>query len=270
MNSRNTDNNTQAQELLSQLEELLVRRDRLYKEAGSFLVEYMKEFGELVVANFELKIACIEQKKAIGYCRRRMNRGLPVDLRRMQAELEQEMKLYYVQLQDLVEEADTAKKAQTVDEFRLSRAKKIYRRLAKMLHPDINRRTESEESLQDLWARIVQAYNMSNVDELEDLEVLARKTMEELGEDAYEIDLSGLEERIERVERQINDILTTTPYTYGEMLWDEKAKEEHRWQLQAEHDDYEQYRAMLQRTLTEMAEDGKVEMIWRVEPQKGE
>ena len=259
------ENTTEYNRNLQELEDLLVRSDQMYKEAASNLIEYTREFGDMIVANFELKIACIEQKKAISYCRRRINRGLPIDVTKMQAELEQEMKLYRVQLEELVKETDEAKKAEAVDQYTSSRVKKIYRRLAKLLHPDINKKTQDSEELQDLWTRIVKAYRASNVEELEDLEVLARKAMESLGEDAYEVEYDDLERRIERVERQINEILTTEPYTYGEMLRDEEKKEAHRRQLEDERDDFEQYLAMLTKTIGEILQGGRMEIVLQTE-----
>ncbi|MBQ7557978.1 MAG: hypothetical protein IJT00_07930, partial [Lachnospiraceae bacterium] len=51
-------------------EELLLRRDQLYREAGSYMTAYTREFGDLITSNFELKVECIKQKKTISYCRR--------------------------------------------------------------------------------------------------------------------------------------------------------------------------------------------------------
>ena len=117
-------------------EELLVRRDQLFKEAGSLMTEYTAEFGDLITANFELKVECIKKKKTISYCRRRINRGLSIDTSRMQEEIDREMTLYYDKLKGMQEDSERAKKAKTVSEFRLSMAKKIYRRLAKLIqHP---------------------------------------------------------------------------------------------------------------------------------------
>ena len=250
------------QALLRELAELLVQRDQYNKEAGSNMTGYIQEFGELLIKNFELKISCIEKKKAISYCRRRINRGLPVELKRMKEELEAEMKHYYMQLKEMTDEAEAARTAETIEGWRITLAKKIYRRLAKLLHPDINKRTETDETLKDLWRRIVLAYNASNVEELEDLEVLVRNALEELGETPVETDTKKLETRIERVERQISEIITTEPYTYGEMLRDEEKKQEYRNRLQEEHDDMETYLAELQATLEDIVQGGELTIVW--------
>ena len=193
--------------------ELLVQRDQLQKEAGSYLVSYTIEFGEQICANFELKIQCIKVKKSISYCRRRLNRGLSVDASKMEEEIDHEMKVYYLQLNEMQTDYDHAKEARTVDGVSVMRAKRIYRRLAKLLHPDINEKTEQNDELMNLWNRIVDAYRSTDAQKLEELEVLAKRKLEELGEEGFEKDYSDLEERIERVERQIDNILNTEPYT---------------------------------------------------------
>ena len=198
------------QDLIEELGNLLVRRDRLCKEAETYRILYTQEFGELIVANFELKIECIGKRKAISYCRRRMNRGLAVDVRRMQAELDEEMKLYYVQLHDMIEATEAAKEAKSVDENRSGRE------------------TES------------------------------------LGEEVFLPDGDDLERQIECVECRINDILTTEPYIYGELLRDPEKKEALRARLQEEHDDYEQYLHMLEKTLEEMLGGGEAKPVWNM------
>ncbi|MBQ5952370.1 MAG: hypothetical protein IJL66_09510 [Lachnospiraceae bacterium] len=252
------------EEKLAEYEELLLRRDQLFREAGSYLTSYTKEFGDLLTANFEIRLECIKKKKAISYCRRRMNRGLPVDTAGMQEEIEREMTLYYAQLEELTRETEEAKQAKNVGAFRFEQAKKIYVRLAKKLHPDIYRETSENEDLKDLWNRITAAYHRSDLDELEDLEVLVRRQLESLGADAPKTVPDDLERRIERVEAQINDILTTAPHTYGELLADEVRKEEMKERLREEHAEYEEYLQNLTQALEDMLREGGVKLVWKL------
>ena len=245
-------------------EELLLKRDRLLRESGSLMTAYTQEFGDLITANFELKVECIKKKKTVSYCRRRMNRGLPIDTTRMQSEIDKEMTLYYTQLKEMINDNEKAKNAGTISAYRLYRAKKTYRKLTRLLHPDINKKTAENEELMELWTRIAAAYQRSDADELDDLEVLVHRAMDELGDDSFELNLDDIETRIERVENQINEILSTEPYSYKELLCDEEKKQAYKEQLQAEHDDYEQYLESLTKALDEMLRGGGVTLVWQM------
>ena len=218
----------------------------------------------MITANFELKVECIKKKKTISYCRRMMNRGLAINSNLMNEEIEREMTLYNAQLLEMLEENDRAKRAGTLSEYSISRAKKIYRRLTKLLHPDINKKTSEDEKLRELWEKIASAYQRTDVDALDDLEVLVRRALDGLGEESFELNLDDLDERIERVENQINEILTTEPYTYGDLLKDEEKKQAYKDQLQAEHDDFEQYLESLTKALEDTL-NGGVTIVWKMD-----
>ncbi|MBO7515992.1 MAG: hypothetical protein J6T47_10255 [Lachnospiraceae bacterium] len=243
-------------------EDLLLRRDQLERKAIDYQIEYTQEFGEQICANFEIKLECIKKKKAISYCRRRQNRGLAVDTEKMEAEIEKEMKLYYVELKDMLKSYHSAQDTKTVGHYEASRVKKIYRRLAKLLHPDINKKTAESRELSDLWNRVVEAYDALDVNKLEDLEVLIKRTLEELGDEGFELQVDNIEERIERLERQINEIMTTEPYTYRELLEDEERKKTRHDELNSEHEDYEQYLETLTRALEDMLREGGSKVVW--------
>ena len=81
-------------ELYKEYEDLLMRRDQMYKDADSYQIEYNREFGDLITKNFELKIECIRRKKTIAACLRRMNRNLPIDVSEMMEDIEKEMTAY--------------------------------------------------------------------------------------------------------------------------------------------------------------------------------
>ncbi|MCR5282808.1 MAG: hypothetical protein K6E18_05510 [Lachnospiraceae bacterium] len=249
---------------LREYEELLIRRDQLYKDAASYQIAYTQEFGDLILENFKLKLVCIKKKKTISYCRRRLNRGLAINTDRMNAEIEAEMLLYHEQLKDLIGETDAAKNAKRSDEFKVRLAKKIYRRLAKRLHPDINKKTEEHEMLRELWDRIVSAYRRNDPDELDNLEVLVKRALEQLGEEGFAIDDTDLDERIERIERRINEILMTEPYTYGEILASKEQIKAIRNSLEEEKRDYETYLETLQKTLDDILSGEGVKLTWQM------
>ena len=44
-------------------EELLLRRDQLFRESGSYMTAYTQEFGDLITANYELKVECVKKRR---------------------------------------------------------------------------------------------------------------------------------------------------------------------------------------------------------------
>lgn len=250
---------TKEKEQFESYSELLVKRDQLLKKATSYQISYTIEFGDLIKDNFEIRVECIKKKKSIAWCMKMINRGEGIYPSLMEAEIEKEMKLYYAELAEMIEENSRAKNSHTVSQVALQRAKKLYRRLAKKLHPDINRKTMEREDLHDLWARAVLAYHCSDVDALEEIEMLTYNLMGELGDEGFEVNETDLDKRIERVERQINEILGTEPYTYGELLDDEEKKTALKEQLQKEHEEYVKYLKELTEQLDELLGKNKKE-----------
>ena len=122
-------------------EELLLERDSLRKEAYIAHSLYVKEFGDLILEVFEKQIACIRKKKQLAYYQRAINRGEVINQIQINALLDQEMADYQKQLDAQVAENEAAKSMSEISDLELMRIRKLYRRIAKHLHPDINQKT---------------------------------------------------------------------------------------------------------------------------------
>lgn len=245
-------------------EDLLLKRDQIIKESGSILIAYTREFGELIQTVFMRKIECIRLKKMIAYCQKQINRGHKINMDEAGEAVDTEMAAYYVDLMDMMARNEEAKNAKSVDQLHLLSSKRIYRRLAKKLHPDINEKTETNEDLSLLWNRIVSAYQMSDDEELENLEVLARKVLNDLGDEGYKIVLDDLEERIVKLEKIISELISTEPYIYRELLADPDKVKEKKDELQAELDEYTMYLAQLTDTFEGMISKEGVSLTWKI------
>jgi hypothetical protein len=125
-------------------------RDQLRKEAGIYHGLYVKEFGELHLALFEKQISCIKKKKMISYYQMVINHGGVIDQAKIDALLAKEMQAYQQKLQDMLDENSAAKEMKTISSVKLLQIKRIYRRIAKQLHPDINPMTEEIPELMEL------------------------------------------------------------------------------------------------------------------------
>ncbi|MCF0259424.1 MAG: hypothetical protein HUJ54_06140 [Erysipelotrichaceae bacterium] len=242
----------------SRYEELLILRDQYEKEADSILIAYTQVFGDLTADLFEAKIECIRLKKTIAGCQKFLNRGSQIDLAAVEVQVDQAMSLYEDQLDQMLYYNEQARKAVTVSDADARRVKTMYCRLAKKLHPDMNPETAGDPELSDLWNRIVIAYKESDFREMTELEVLANRAFELHGLDSAEVEIPDLEAKIESLEKEINTILTTEPYTYMAILEDPFKIGEAQAQMKENLQEAKEYAQSLQKMLGQILEKGGV------------
>ena len=247
----------------SRYEELLLERDRLRKEARIYHGLYVKEFGELHLSLFEKQITCIKKKKMIGYYQMAINCGGVIDQAEIDALLTKEMEEYQQKLQQMLEENKAAKEMQEISSVKLLKIKRIYRRLAKQLHPDINPMTAEIPELMQLWNSVMTAYNCNNLEDMEELEILVNKALERLNMGYTEIEIPNLAEKIEAVEAEIKKIRETDPYQYKYLLEDPELVEEKRRELEGQVRSYTEYEKELDSVINEMLKSG-VKIIWKI------
>ena len=240
----------------TEYENLLLERDQLEKEAGQIWTAYLKMFGKLISDNYEEKLECIKCKKTIAYYQAALNQGGTVDAAAMEKFLEQEMAEYYANLHRMLQENESAKNAGTSTPYEVERAKTLYRRLAKLIHPDINPETDQSEELQELWNRTLIAYHHNNVKELAELEVLVRKVLKELGAEAVTVDIPDIEDKIDSVKTEIDQITHSEPYTLRYLVEDEETAEKKRAELQEELESYQKYHKDLNNIILQMLQSG--------------
>ncbi len=248
----------------TEYESLVVKKEQLLKLAGSRRVEYLKLFGDSMAEILKVKIDCIRLKKTIAYCTKFINLGEPVDTQRMQAEIEGEMQAYYIELKSMLKERDFAKAAKPIDEYDVRMAKQVFRRICKRLHPDINAKTGENAVLMDLWDQVMTAYKEYNADKLEELEVVLNHVMTELGDEGFVLNIDDIEGKIKKLEKQIQEITTTIPYTYGELLSDPEAIEARKQELIKELEEYQIYRNDLEETLEKLISEGGGRFTWQI------
>ncbi len=237
-------------------ENLLLERDRLLKEAGQIWTVYLQLFGQLISDNYEEKLECIKCKKTIAYYQSALNRGGAVDAVALEKYLEQEMEEYYVNLRRMLRNNEAARSARTSTAYEVERAKTLYRRLARLVHPDLNPATDASEELQELWNRIQTAYHHNDVKELAELEVLVRRVLKELGAEGVKVDIPDIEEKIGEVREEIRRITSSEPYTLRTLVEDEDAAEKKKAELQRELETYRQYHRELNEVILRMLQSG--------------
>lgn len=237
-------------------ENLLLERDQLEKEAGQIWIVYLQIFGKLISDNYEEKLECVKCKKTIAYYQNALNHGGTVDAAAMQEYLDREMAEYYANLRQMLKDNEKADNAGTSSAYEVKRSKVLYRRLAKLVHPDINPETDRSKTLRELWERILIAYHANNVKELSELEVLVRKTVRDLGAGDVRADIPDIEEKIDALKDEIADIMNTEPYTLRGLVEDEEATRRKKQELEEELEAYRKYHEELKAVILNMLQGG--------------
>lgn len=247
----------------SRYEELLMRRDTARKESFQLEREYVKVFGDLILKVFEAKIECIRKKKTIEYCQAFVNRGQSIDQDAMQEYLRQEMAEYQESLENLIKDNEASKNSKKVSQADLQKIKKIYHKLVKNIHPDINPVTNENEELKGLWQRLMIAYNCNDLKEMQETEILINKVLEKLDMGTMDVEIPDIEDKIEQITAEIEAIKSVDPYQYKFLLEDDEAVESKKEDLRAELKEYEEYGKQLDEVLEGFVSKGAV-FTWRM------
>lgn len=244
-------------------EELLMRRDAIKKEAFQYERAYVREFGDLILEIFQMKLECIRKKKTIEFCQAAANHGQSVDQNQLQEYLHKELAAFQEQLNGMVADAEAAKNTSRVTEVELLQIKKIYHKMVKQVHPDINPMVEKSEKLQELWQRVIVAYNCNDLKLMQETEILITKALEQMGNETIDIEIPNIDEKIAELEAEIVKIRETDPYQYKFLLEDSEAVEEKKNSLKEEKKSYEEYGNQLDEILNGLLENG-VSFTWRM------
>ena len=234
-----------SQENYEQYEKLLFERDKYKKQAGEYLREYIREFGELMTDVFRKKRSCIEKKKMISYCQLRINKSEMIDAQAMNDFIRHEMEAYNKQLAGMIHNNELCQKDTAISNSDVMQIKRIYRRIAKKIHPDIHPGTLDLPALYDLWVEVMDAYERNDLETLEELEIQINSILRELGNDVPDAEIPDIDEKIKALEAEIEKILSTDPYQYRFLLEDEERVREYKEELQEELEEYTRYEKQL-------------------------
>ena len=232
--------------------ELLARRDILTREADSYMDLYIHEFGQELTALFSEKVECIRLKKCIAFAQQAANHGRKADPSAMRLAVESEMTAYYQQLSEMAQDNERCREIRFAPENTVRQVKKIYRDLAKQLHPDLNPETEKNPKLQELWNRIGAAYRAYDLKEMRELQVLAAEALRSLGMEAQEIEIPDVQTRIEELEKEIHEITEKDPYRFRFLLEDDQAVQEKHKEIAEELAQWQDGRRQLEEMLNEL------------------
>lgn len=234
------------EKLHERYENLILQRDRLEKEAEQYRMEYFREFGELITDAFQARIDCIALKKSIAFCQAKRNAGEEIDPISLQEYVDAGMLAYQAQLKELLSLAEAGRTLVPISVLEVEEIRKIYRHIAKRLHPDICPLTVEEPELMELFQKAISAYRRNDLKAIREAETLINRFLKEHGEMAEATEIEDLPEKIGNLESEIAQIIETEPYTYKTLLENPEAIEKKHGELKAEQEEYLNYKKELQ------------------------
>lgn len=230
--------------LFEEFVDLTVRRDRLKKTCELLWIDYIKEFGDLIEENFKAQIEAIKAKKTIAYCQRLKNFGIPVLKVELENYLATTLDDYYAQLDYIRKVKDEP--TSTVSEYEFYYVKKIYKRIAKLVHPDIHPDAFRIEGVKELWEKAKTAYECNDLKGLKEAEAVIADLIGKHSGERIAVDIPEIEQKIAELEDEIREIISTDPYKFKYLLGDEELMEEKRQSLRESIEDTRKYVRELQ------------------------
>ncbi len=216
--------------LKEQLSVIIEDREYLiYHKAVYLKTEYINKVGELEYELFKLECNISRIRRKITMVQAAINLQEPINEIEIDEELDKEYEEYIEELEKMSKDMELANylnNCETLTGEEVSVLKKLYRKLAKRLHPDLNPSMTKEQKA--LWVKVNDAYESTDI---EMLKVLYEFTMEYEPLESYD-DINMVEELEEKVgffKKKIMDMLLEIekiqekfPFNMMEFLKDEE------------------------------------------------
>lgn len=220
----------QNRQLQSELARLVVERDELrYSIAPQIAAEYQIKLGALEWRVFQLDCEIRAFVRRVEMAQVALNRGEEPNYKRIEAEIETEFAAWREQIKQQAREIEAAKERENTPT--LSRAESrelhaLYRKLAFALHPDILK--NPDERRRKLWLRVAEAYKNGDLKTLRTVRLLISDESSETAPNEENLSVleilknrnHELKQSCEKLLDEINEIKSTAPYVWCEILDD--------------------------------------------------
>lgn len=222
--------------------DMQIRKDEAYLRA-----QYMKLIGCYEYEQYSLFVTNQRLKRQIELVQACINRDEPIDAEAIDRQLEKEYASYMEKLQDMKADLDYANeylKSPTMTEKQETALRKVYRTLAKRLHPDMHPvQTEHEKAL---WHETVAAFRSGDLELLKTLEKMTAHigadpmlpTEEMNAIDYLKEKIDGLEKIISRLIDEMEERRKKFPFSEEATLKDKEKVKERQAELREAIDNY--------------------------------
>lgn len=228
----------EVEKMRTELSMLLLERDELqFVICKNIETEYMLKLGSIEYKAYEAQCAALRLKRKIELIQAKKNRQEKVIVSAIEETLDSEFAEYQKQLNEQIDKMNDAlkrSKAEVLSDEDNKKLKKLYRKIVKALHPDIN--PDVSETKVDLFDNAVQAYKNGDLNTLRIIgEMVGISPLPEQHKDAL-TQLNKEKERLQNLLKAIRDsieqIKSEYPYTMKEIIEDEEQTEQKKKELE--------------------------------------
>lgn len=228
----------EVEKMRTELSMLLLERDELqFVICKNIETEYMLKLGSIEYKAYEAQCAALRLKRKIELIQAKKNRQEKVIISAIEETLDTEFAEYQKQLDEQINKMNDAlkrSKAEVLSDEDNKKLKKLYRKIVKALHPDIN--PDVSETQVNLFDNAVQAYKNGDLNTLRIIgEMVGNSPLPEQHKDAL-AQLNEEKERLQHLLKAIRDsieqIKSEYPYTMKEIIEDEEQTEQKKKELE--------------------------------------
>lgn len=237
---------------------LLLERDELqFVICKNIETEYMLKLGSIEYKAYEAQCAALRLKRKIELIQAKKNRQEKVIISVIEETLDNEFAEYQKQLNEQIDKMNDAlkrSKAEILSDEDNKELKKLYRKIVKALHPDIN--PDVSQAQVQLFDNAVSAYKSGDLGTLRIIgEMVGNNPLPEQHKDA----MTQLVEERERLEgllksirESIENIKSEYPYTMKDILEDTKKTEQKKQELESVIEQYNELISIYKAKIEEM------------------
>lgn len=229
---------SEVEKMRTELSMLLLERDELqFVICKNIETEYMLKLGSIEYKAYKAQCAALRLKRKIELIQAKKNRQEKVIISAIEETLDSEFAEYQKQLNEQIDKMNDAlkrSKAEVLSNEDNKKFKKLYRKIVKALHPDIN--PDVSESQVQLFDNAVSAYKNGDLNTLKIIgEMVGNSPLPEQHKDAL-TQLNEEKERLQNLLKVIRDsieqIKSKYPYTMKEIIEDEEQTEQKKKELE--------------------------------------
>ncbi len=248
----------EVERMRTELSMLLLERDELqFVICKNIETEYMLKLGSIEYKAYESQCTFLRLKRKIELIQAKKNRQEKIIISDIEETLDIEFAEYQKQLDEQIDKMNDAlkrSKAEFLSDEDNRELKKLYRKIVKSLHPDINSNV-SEAQLQ-LFDNAVSAYKNGDLETLRIIgEMVGNNPLPEQNKDAM-IQLVEDRERLhgllKSIRESIDNIKAEYPYTMKDIVEDTEKTEQKKQELESIIEQYNELIVILKTKIKEM------------------